>query len=240
MPMTPRILVADDEPSIVMAVQDELVFEGFEVHAAANGPDALAKARAVRPDVLLLDLMLPGMNGFDVCRQLRPERPDLWIIILTVRGQEADRVIGFEVGADDYVTKPFSLRELVGRIKVGLRRANVTEPGRRFGFGNIEVDLGAHTVLKGGTEVQLTPKEFEILELLIHRAGDVLTRDEFLNELWGQDVYVTHRTVDTHVAGLRKKLEPDPNNPIYILGVRGVGYRFDRKLIETLTPPSRP
>lgn len=239
MPTPPRILVADDEPSIVMAVHDELVFEGFEVHAATNGPEALAKARAIRPDVLLLDLMLPGTNGFDVCRQLRPERPDLWIIILTVRGQEADRVTGFEVGADDYVTKPFSLRELVGRIKVGLRRANGTEPGRRYAFGDIEVDLGAHTVLKGGAELQLTPKEFEILELLIRRAGEVVARDEFLNTLWGQDVYVTHRTVDTHMAALRRKLEPDPNNPTYIVGVRGVGYRFDRKLIETLTRSSR-
>src|SRR5215213_823451 len=124
----PRVLIADDEPAIVMAVRDELVFEGYEVHAAASGPDAVAMARTVHPDVLLLDLMLPGTNGFEVCRTLRPERPDLWIIMLTVRGQEADRVTGFEAGADDYVTKPFSLRELVGRIKVGLRRANGRAP----------------------------------------------------------------------------------------------------------------
>ena len=227
------ILIADDEPSIVVAVKDELLFEGFEVHSAADGPGALAKARAIRPDDLLLDLMLPGMNGFDVCRQLRAERPDLWIIILTVRGQDADRVTGFEAGADDYVTKPFSLRELVGRIKVGLRRANGTQPGRNYAFGDIAVDLRARRVLKGGAEVQLTRKEFEIIELLIHRAGEVVTRDEFLNRLWGEEVYVTHRTVDTHVAALRKKLEADPNNPAYVEGVRGVGYRFNPSLAKS-------
>ena len=225
--MTPRILIADDEPSIVMAVQDELVFEGYEAYSASDGPGALAKARELRPDVLLLDLMLPGLNGYDVCRQLRPERPDLWIIMLTVRGQEADRVTGFEAGADDYVTKPFSLRELVGRIKVGLRRANGKEPAPSYAFGDITVDLRAHKIVRNGAEVQLTRKEFEILEMLLRRTGEVVTRDEFLTALWGEDVYVTHRTVDTHLAALRRKLEPDANNPIYFLGVRGIGYRFN-------------
>jgi DNA-binding response OmpR family regulator len=232
--MTARILIADDEPSIVMAVRDELNFEGFEVHAASDGPGALSAAREFRPDVLLLDLMLPGMNGFDVCRRLRPERPDLWIIMLTARGQEADRVTGFEVGADDYVTKPFSLRELIGRIRVGLRRsANRPAQTNSRAFGDIEVDLGTRRVLKGGVDVPLTRKEFEILVLLVQRAGDVVTRDEFLNALWGEDVYVTHRTVDTHVSMLRKKLEADPNNPAYFLGVRGLGYRFNETLLKT-------
>ena len=149
--MSARILIADDEPAIVMAVRDELLFEGFEVESVGDGPTALEKAREVRPDVVLLDLMLPGMNGFDVCRRLRPERPDLWIIMLTVRGQEADRVTGFEVGADDYVTKPFSLRELVGRIKVGLRRANGRGPvstGGTYAFGDVELDIRSRRVLK--------------------------------------------------------------------------------------------
>jgi two-component system, OmpR family, alkaline phosphatase synthesis response regulator PhoP len=223
----PRILIADDEPAIVMAVQSELAFEGYEVHVAGSGPDAVAMARSSRPDVLLLDLMLPGMNGFEVCRTLRPERSDLWIIMLTVRGQEADRVTGFEAGADDYVTKPFSLRELVGRIKVGLRRANGRAPERRQGFGAIEVDLAAHRVSRAGEEVELTPKEFEILALLLRRAGEAITRDEFLDAVWGRDVHVTHRTVDTHMSSLRRKLEDDPDRPAHIIGVRGVGYRFE-------------
>jgi DNA-binding response OmpR family regulator len=187
----------------------------------------VALARTVRPDVLLLDLMLPGTNGFEVCRTLRPERPELWIIMLTVRGQEADRVTGFEAGADDYVTKPFSLRELVGRIKVGLRRANGRAPTRRQTFGAIEVDLAAHRVFRAGESVELTPKEFEILALLIRRAGEAITRDEFLDAVWGRDVHVTHRTVDSHVSSLRRKLEDDSDRPMHIVGVRNVGYRFD-------------
>jgi DNA-binding response OmpR family regulator len=222
-----RILIADDEPAIVMAVQGELAFEGYEVYVAGSGPDAVAMARSSRPDVLLLDLMLPGMNGFEVCRTLRPERSDLWIIMLTVRGQEADRVTGFEAGADDYVTKPFSLRELVGRIKVGLRRANGRAPERRQTFDAIEVDLAGHRVSKAGEGVELTPKEFEILALLLRRAGEAITRDEFLDAVWGKDVHVTHRTVDTHMSSLRRKLEDDPDRPVHIIGVRGVGYRFE-------------
>jgi DNA-binding response OmpR family regulator len=228
-----KILIADDEPSIVMAVQDELMFEGLDVDAAVTGPDALAKARRLRPDVLLLDLMLPGKNGFDVCREIRPERPDLWIIILTVRGQEADRVTGFEVGADDYVTKPFSLRELVGRVKVGLRRAGVRSSERQVAFGDVEVNLSGRRVFRSGAPVELTPKEFEILALLIRRSGDVITRDEFLDAIWGQDVHVTPRTVDTHMASLRRKLEVDADAPRHLVGVRGVGYRFDRTPAES-------
>jgi DNA-binding response OmpR family regulator len=224
----PKILIADDEPAIVMVVRDELVFEGFEVQAAGTGPEAVATARAMRPDVLLLDLMMPGMNGFEVCRRLRPERPDLWIIMLTVRGEEADRVTGFEAGADDYVTKPFSLRELMGRIKVGLRRAQGRSPSSLECFGDIEVDIPAHRVRKAGQEIPLTPKEFEILALLIRREGDAISRDEFLDSIWGRDVHITHRTVDTHISTLRRKLENDPDAPAFIVGVRGVGYRFER------------
>jgi DNA-binding response OmpR family regulator len=223
----PRILIADDEPAIVMAVRDELIFEGHDVHAAGSGPDAVEMARRVRPEVLLLDLMLPGLNGFEVCRTIRPERPDLWIIMLTVRGQEADRVTGFEAGADDYVTKPFSLRELVSRVRVGLRRAGGRPSGRHTRFGRIVVDLAAHRVSRAGEPVDLTPKEFEILAFLLRRAGDAITRDEFLDAVWGRDVHVTHRTVDTHVSSLRRKIEDDPDRPAHIVGVRGVGYRFE-------------
>ena len=221
-----RILVVDDEPSIVLAVKDELIFEGYEVDSATDGHEALAKARALRPDVLLLDLMLPGLNGFEICRQLRPEMPDMWVIIFTVRGQEADRITGFETGADDYVTKPFSLRELVARVKVGLRRQRGNRAQQLSAFGEIELDRQAYRVTKRGAEVALTRKEFEILELLARRLGEVITRDDFLDQLWGEDVYITHRVIDTHVAALRKKIEDDPNNPKYVLSVRGIGYKL--------------
>ena len=229
---TPRILVADDEPSIVMAVRDELAFEGFEVHAAADGPEVLAKARELRPDVLVLDLMLPGMNGFEVCRQLRPGMPDLWIIMLTVRGQEADRITGFEAGADDYVTKPCSLRELVARVRVGLRRGQSRAARPVQSLGDVEIDLRARRALKDGEEVPLTRTEFEILALLLHRAGEVIPRDEFLDRIWGKDTYVTNRTVDTHMAALRRKLEADPEHPRFIQSVRGVGYRLDETFVK--------
>jgi two-component system, OmpR family, alkaline phosphatase synthesis response regulator PhoP len=228
-----RVLIVDDEPSIVMAVRDELAFEGFEVESAVDGPEAIKRANEFRPDVLLLDLMLPGINGFEVCRQLRELMPQMWIIMLTVRGQEVDRVMGLELGADDYVTKPFSLRELVARVKVGLRR----QAGRRASplhrLGDIEIDVLSHRVIKNGIELSLTRKEFEILELFLTRPGEVITRDEFLNKLWGEDVYVTHRVIDTHMASLRKKLEDDPNNPKHVLSVRGVGYRLDTNASES-------
>ena len=228
-----RILIVDDEPSIVMAVRDELLFEGFKVESAVDGPEAIKLAHELRPDVLLLDLMLPGLNGFEVCRQLRSEMPEMWIIMLTVRGQEVDRVMGLELGADDYVTKPFSLRELVARIKVGLRRQAGRRKSPLHRLGDIEIDLPSHRVTKNGAELSLTKKEYEILELFLNRPGEVITRDEFLNQLWGEDVYVTHRVVDTHMASLRKKIEDDPNNPEHILSVRGVGYRLDANPSES-------
>ena len=226
--MARRVLVADDEPAIVRAVKDELLFEGFDVQTAATGPEALAGARAIRPDVLILDLMLPGRNGFEVCRELRAERADLWIIMLTVRGQEADRVTGFEAGADDYVTKPFSLRELVSRIKVGLRRRSGADGSEPIRCGDLEIDLPGRRVSRGGADVPLTRTEFDILALLAKRAGEVISRDQFLDQVWGQDVFITQRTIDTHVASLRRKIEPDPDRPIYVEGVRGVGYRFPK------------
>ncbi len=224
--MTGRVLIVDDEPSIVMPVCDELLFEGFEVASASDGPSAIDKARKWRPDVLLLDLMLPGLNGFEVCRRLRPELPELWIIVVTARGQEVDRVTGFEAGADDYVTKPFSLRELVARIKVGLRRQQSKATHSTHRLGDLAIDLLGHSVTRSGQEVALTHKEFDILALLLERAGEVIPRDEFCDRLWGRDVYVTPRVIDTHIAALRKKLENDPNNPKYILSVRGVGYKL--------------
>jgi DNA-binding response OmpR family regulator len=228
-----RVLIVEDESSIALAIRDELIFEGYEVETASDGVSALRKARQFRPEVLLLDVELPGMNGYDVCKSLRPDMPDMWIIMLTVRCGEADRVTGFERGADDYVTKPFSLRELMARIKVGLRRKRSGAAQAIQRCGEIEIDPASHRVTKRGAEVMLTRKEFEMLRMLIARAGDVITRDEFLDEVWGEEVYVTPRVIDTHIAALRKKIEDDPNNPKYILGVRGLGYKLDRNLTES-------
>jgi len=224
--MAPRILVVDDEPSIVLAVKDEMAFEGFEVDSASDGPSGLRRARESRPDVLLVDLMLPGMNGFEICRQLRADLPDLWIIVLTARGQEVDRVTGFEAGADDYIVKPFSLRELVARVKVGLRRRSVVRPAVLRSFGDIVIDPRARRVTKGGSEVTLTRREFDILQYLAQHPSEVIARDAFCNQLWGEDVYVTERVIDTHIASLRRKIETDPANPRHILSVRGVGYKL--------------
>lgn len=228
----PRILIVDDEPSIVLALNDEFVFESLEVDSACDGPSALEKAREFKPDVMLLDLALPGLNGFEVCKRLRPEMPDLWIIMVTVRGDEVDRVMGLELGADDYVTKPFSLREIVGRVKVGLRRQsrNAAQPVSRF--GDVEIDVRSHRVTKRGKEVVLTRTEFKILELLTSRAGEVITRDEFLDAIWGEDFSITPRVIDTHIASLRKRLEDDPNNPKHILSLRGIGYKLCQNLSE--------
>lgn len=224
----PRILIVDDEPSIVLALKDELVFEGFEVDSATDGPSALERASEFKPDVMLLDLALPGMNGFDVCRHLRPLMSDLWIIMVSVRGEEVDRVMGLELGADDYVTKPFSLREIVARIKVGVRRQGGKGTQASFKFGDVEIDVRTHRVTKKGKEVPLTRTEFKIVELLAERAGEVITRDGFLDAIWGEDFSITPRVIDTHITALRKKLEDDPNNPKYILSVRGIGYKLER------------
>ncbi len=224
--MTPRILVVDDEPSIILAVKDEMAFEGFEVDSAADGPSGLRRARESRPDVLLVDLMLPGMNGFEICRRLRAELPDLWIIVLTARGQEVDRVTGFEAGADDYIVKPFSLRELVARVKVGLRRRKGAMPTVPRSFGDIVIDARTRRVTKGGSEVTLTRREFDILEFLARHPGEVIARDKFCDNLWGEAVFVTERVIDTHIASLRRKIEKDPANPRHILSIRGVGYKL--------------
>jgi DNA-binding response OmpR family regulator len=221
-----RVLIVDDEPAIAIPVRDELVFEGLEVACAEDGPSGLKVALEMRPDVLLLDVMLPGMNGFDICRKLRPELPEMWVILLTVRGQEVDRVTGFEAGADDYVVKPFSLRELMARVRVGLRRKTPVNHQRVYRFGDIEMDLRSRTVKRTGRDVPVTRKEFEILALLARRPGEVIPRDEFCDLIWGPDVFVTQRVIDTHIASLRKKIEPEPDNPQHIFSVRGVGYKL--------------
>ena len=224
--MTKNILVIEDEPGIGMAIRDELEFEGFAVQLVMDGLAGFDAILRSPPQLIVLDLMLPGKNGFQICKEIRDRGLNTPIIMLTARSQETDKVRGLELGADDYVTKPFSLAELVARIRAVLRRYEDDSHRDIYRIGQLALDMARHDVSKGGKPVQLTDKEFQILALLMKRPGVVVTRDELLNRLWGEDVYVTPRTVDTHISALRRKIEEDPEKPIYILSVRNVGYKF--------------
>jgi DNA-binding response OmpR family regulator len=220
------ILLIEDEPGICMAVKDELEFEGFQVRFEQDGKAGLESILRNPPDLILLDLMLPGKNGFEICREIRQQGIATPVIVLTARGQEVDKVRGLELGADDYITKPFSLAELVARVRAVLRRYRPEENSGTVQRGVITIDSRKHQVLKRNAVVELTDKEFRILALLMKRSSEVVTRDDFLKEIWGEDVYVTHRTVDIHISALRRKLEDDPERPTLIVSVRNVGYRF--------------
>jgi len=220
------ILVVDDEQKIVKIARDFLEKSGFHVLSAGDGKTALAITRGERPDLIVLDLMLPGMDGLDVCRALRRES-DVPIIMLTARTEEADRLIGLELGADDYISKPFSPRELVARVRSLLRRAQgtLTQPGiiRR---GDLEIDLEGHRLSRHGTPIQLTRLEFNILAILAQHPGQTFTRFQLIDRLFGITYAGIDRSIDAHVKNLRRKLEDDPAEPRYILTVYGVGYRF--------------
>ncbi len=225
-----RILVVEDEESILMALEDDLTLEGYDVTGVMDGAEGLAAAKAGDYDLIILDIMLPGMNGFDVCKQLRTSGDTTPILILTAKSQEVDTVLGLELGADDYVTKPFSPRELTARVRALLRRS---KPGtgaapERFAFDDVEVDFKTYEVKKRGQSVSLTVREFELLSYLIQHRDEVVRRDAILEDVWGDDWDVFPRTVDTHIAHLRKKLEDDSASPKHIINVRGVGYRFIR------------
>ncbi len=225
--MSKTILLIEDEPGIRMAVKDELEFEGFRVHLAEDGLTGLESILRNAPDLIVLDLMLPGKNGFEICREVRQRGIATPVIVLTARGQEADKIRGLQLGADDYITKPFSLAELVARIRAVLRRYQPQQAGDVIQHRMITIDLKKRQVSKGKKIVELTDKEFQILTLLMKRPAEVITRDDFLKAIWGEDVYITHRTIDIHIAALRKKLEDDPENPTLILSVRNAGYKFD-------------
>jgi len=222
----PRILIVDDEPEMVRGLEDNLRFEGYQTLSAADGRRGLALALTEAPDLLLLDIMMPGMSGWDVCRELRQKGLDIPVIMLTARGEEVDRVLGLELGADDYVTKPFSLRELLARIRAVLRRPGPRQKFVVFAFGDVRLHLRARQAFKAGKEVRLTRKEFELLRYLVEHRGEVVTRDRLLDEVWGYDQYPTTRTVDTHILRLRQKFETDPEHPAYIVTAHGQGYRF--------------
>ncbi len=216
----------DDEPAIVRGLEDNLRFEGYQTVSATNGEDGLALALSDAPDLVLLDIMMPKMSGWDVCRELRGRGVDVPVIMLTARGAEVDRVLGLELGADDYVTKPFSLRELLARVRAVLRRPGPRQKFEEFAFGDVRIRLRGRQVFRAGREVRLTRKEFDLLVFLVEHRGEVVTRERLLDEVWGYERFPTTRTVDTHVLRLRRKFEADPDRPAWILTVHGQGYKF--------------
>ncbi|MBM4236440.1 MAG: response regulator transcription factor [Firmicutes bacterium] len=221
------VLVVDDEKTLVKALTFNLEKEGFRVEQAYDGAEALKKVFALKPDIVVLDLMLPQVDGFDVCRQIR-KKTDVPIIMLTARGEDIDKVLGLELGADDYLTKPFNSRELVARIKAILRRSLFREEETKkvAQIGNLQVDLLRHRVRLDGKDINLTSKEFALLSFLVANAGNVYSREQLLEQVWGYDYYGDVRTVDVHIRHLREKLEQDPGNPNLILTVWGTGYKI--------------
>jgi len=226
--MARKILIVEDERPILDSVQYALEKEGFEVLRAADGETGLSEARTQRPDLIILDLMLPGIDGMEVCRILRREAA-IPIIMLTAKSEEVDKVVGLEMGADDYVTKPFGMRELIARVKSVLRRADQREAtGEVLEAGDVKMDLAAHTVEVRGKAVELAPREFSLLELLVANPGRAFSRDVILDRVWGEDAFCEPHTVDVHIRWSRQKIERNPGNPTQIATVRGVGYRFER------------
>jgi two-component system alkaline phosphatase synthesis response regulator PhoP len=226
--MSARILLVEDEPGLVLTLSDLLTIEGYEVESATDGPTGLARASGEAFDLVLLDVMLPGKSGLDVCRELRYRGKDVPVLMLTAKTQLVDRVVGLKIGADDYLTKPFEAPELLARIEALLRRSKKEKltPVGRFQFGNVEVDFERGDVQKNGAQVNLAGKELELLRYLIDHRGNVVSRDELLEGVWEYQPGVSSRTIDVHVAWLRQKLEDNPGSPRHIHTVRGVGYRF--------------
>ena len=222
-----KILIVEDEPNMVAGLRDNFEYEGYEVVTANDGVAGLERALAESPDLVILDVMMPRMSGLDVCKQLKAKRPSVPIIMLTARGQEVDKVVGLELGADDYVTKPFSIRELLARVKAVLRRAHtVPKDQDRYLFGDVEVNLRSCQVSRKGKALEFSSKEFELLRFFLSHSGEAISRDRLLEEVWGYDRFPTTRTVDAHIVRLRQKLEPKPEDPHFILTVHGVGYKF--------------
>jgi DNA-binding response OmpR family regulator len=222
-----RILVVEDDAAILRGLKDNLTAESYEVITAADGAEGYRLSREGKPDLIILDLMLPKLSGYEICRKLRAEGSHVPILMLTARGDEADRILGLDIGADDYVSKPFSVRELLARVRALLRRSDPHNAGvEQLTFGDIVVDFPQFEARKRGQPVEMTPKEFGVLRYLAARVGLVVRREELLEEVWGYENYPTTRTVDNHIASLRAKLEEDPAEPRHLLTVHGVGYKF--------------
>ena len=222
-----RILIVEDEPGIAFALENDLQTEGYEVAVVTDGVEAVRRARAELFDLILLDVMLPNKDGFDVCRELRRGGLRTPIILLTAKTQEAEKILGLDVGADDYVTKPFSPRELRARIRALFRRAAPEQGEVIHPFGSCELDLARFELRRQGRKLETTPTELKLLTAFVRNRGKVLTRERLLEEVWGSGVFVTDRVVDNHIVALRKKIEDDPAAPRYLVSVRSVGYRFD-------------
>jgi two-component system alkaline phosphatase synthesis response regulator PhoP len=212
---------------MVAGLRDNFEFEGYQVLTAPDGVAGLERALSESPDLVILDVMMPRMSGLDVCKQLKAKKPSMPIIMLTARGQEVDKVVGLELGADDYVTKPFSIRELLARVKAVLRRAGtIPKQGEKFAFGEVEVNLRNCQVSRKGKALEFSSKEFELLKYFLNHPGETLSRDRLLEDVWGYDRFPTTRTVDAHIVRLRQKVEPKPEDPRFILTVHGTGYKF--------------
>ena len=222
-----KLLIIEDEPAILRGLTDQFRREGYDVRTAGDGDSGWAAIAECRPDLIVLDLMLPGRSGYEICRALRAQGDQTPVLMLTARGEEADRVLGLDLGADDYVTKPFSLRELLARVRALLRRANAAMlMPERLRVNGIEIDFAGYTAFRGDSPVPMTRREFQLLRALISRPNQVLTRDELLNVVVGEDVYVTNRVIDNNMVSLRSKIEADPSTPRHLIAVRGVGYKW--------------
>jgi two-component system alkaline phosphatase synthesis response regulator PhoP len=222
-----KILIIEDEPDMVLGLKDNFEFEGYEVITASDGATGLERARSQKPDLVVLDIMLPKLSGLEVCKILRGEGFETPIIMLTARGQEIDKVVGLELGADDYVTKPFSIREVLARVRAILRRTDGAKKRlSRYRFADVELDFETYVAKKGGETLELSPREFDLLRYLIERKGETVTRDRLLEDVWGYDSYPSTRTVDTHIAKLRAKIGDSGSEPRYVLTIHGAGYKF--------------
>ena len=221
-----RLLIVEDEPNIAMALEDDFRREGYETELVGDGETAARRAREGTFDLILLDVMLPKQDGFEVCRQVRRWGVETPILLLTARAQEAEKVLGLEAGADDYITKPYSVRELRARVKAHLRRS-MRRASTVYRFGDAELDFTRCELRRAGRIVELSALEFKLLSAFVRRAGRLLTRAQLLDEVWGADAHVTDRVVDNQVTNLRKKIEPEPDRPRYLIALRGLGYRFD-------------
>jgi DNA-binding response OmpR family regulator len=222
-----RVLIVEDDPDLLLGLKDNLEAEGFAVVTATDGEAGLDRAIRDRPDAIVLDITLPRLNGFDLCRSVRQRGLGTPILMLTARSQESDKILGLELGADDYVTKPFSINELLARVRVMIRRASAPPPTADvFSFGDVHLDFRRQRARKGSVPVQMSALEFSVMQYLITRRGDAVSREQLLNDVWGSKAFPTTRSVDNLIARLRQKLETEPRDPCYLMTVHGVGYRF--------------
>jgi len=224
------ILIIEDDLNIQRGLKDNLTYEGYKISTSTNGDDGLQKALNGNFDLVLLDIMLPGLNGHEVCRRIKKDKSDIPIIMLTARNSEIDKVTGLDIGADDYITKPFGIPELLARIRAVLRRSvDLSKELNIYSFGNVTLDFIKYIAMYNSKKINLTSKEFDIIRYMIKREGEVINRFDFLREVWGYEFVPTTRTVDNYILSLRKKVEKDPANPQHIISIRGAGYKFESK-----------